>query len=115
LSDPLAGLLTDLLGALQRGREEGGARLYDLMTERARAPLNDPAGAVRALGNELLAPLVGHRAHRSEPWERLPGVARTRFTVTGASTPATYLISLRQGADGGWRITGLRRDDLPWS
>jgi hypothetical protein len=115
LSHPLDRLLDDLLAAMRRGREEGGSVLYTLMTERARAPLADPVGAARALGNELLAPLVGHLAHEREPWEWLPGVARTRFRVTGEAGPATYLISAREQADGAWRITGLRRDDLPWS
>lgn len=115
MTEPLDALLTDLLGALQESLAEGAAALFGAMTERARAQLVDVAGTERALGNELLAPLVGHQQHGWDAWAQRGEAARTRFWVSGGSAPAVYLVSLRHDSRGNWRITGLRRDDLPWS
>jgi hypothetical protein len=114
LKDPPDADLQLLLSALQRGLSEGAEALYGRLSERARAPLGDGAGTARALANELLAPLVGHREHRWEPWDRVAAAARTRVHVLGPRGEAVYLIAWRQGEDGEWRVTGLRRDDLPW-
>jgi hypothetical protein len=108
-------LLVDVLTALRTGPEAGAAALWSALTPRARAPLGDPAGTKRALGNELLAPLVGHALAEVEAWDRRADVARTRVTVSGGpGGAAAYLVSARYGDDGAWRLSGLRRDDLPW-
>jgi len=114
-------LLDALLAALRAGRDAGAAALWAALTPRARTPLGDVDGARRALGNELLAPLVAHAAVEIEPWERRGDAARTRLRVVGgrasgdAATVAVYLVSARRDGVAGWRLTGLRRDDLPWS
>ena len=114
MKGPLDERLEVLLTALQHGLSEGAEALYAQLSERARGPVGDVAGMTRALSNELLAPLVGHSEHSWEPWERLDAAARTRLRVSRADGDAVYLISWRRGPDGDWRITGLRRDDLPW-
>jgi hypothetical protein len=108
-------LLADVLTALRNGPDDGAAALWSALAPRARAPLGDPANARRALANELLAPLVGHARADVEAWDRLGDAARTRVAVSGGpGGTATYLVSARRGGDGAWRISGLRRDDLPW-
>jgi len=115
-------MLGYLLAALTSGRDAGAAALWAALTPRARGPLGDVAGARRALGNELLAPLVAHTSADADPWELRGDVARTHLRVVGDpareasdhATTALYLVSARRDADGAWRLTGLRRDDLPW-
>jgi hypothetical protein len=108
-------LLAALLMALRTSVDAGAAALWSALTPRARAPLGDPAGTRRALANEWLAPLVGHERAELEAWDRRGDVARTRVTVSGGpGGPATFLVSARRGDDGAWRLSGLRRDDLPW-
>jgi hypothetical protein len=128
LSEGPEPLLDALLAALREGLQPGADALWSALTPRARAPLGDPAGTRRALANELLSPLVGHTRSEVAEWERADGVARTRVSVSGtaqgpadgaatatAKGAATFLVSARRDADGAWRISGLRRDDLPWS
>jgi hypothetical protein len=120
LSDGPEPLVDALLAALREGVEAGADALWSALTPRARDPLGDLAGTRRALSNELWSPLVGHTEAHVVGWERAGGVARTWVSVRsapgGASEgAATYLLSARREADGGWRLTGLRRDDLPWS
>lgn len=107
-----AALLAGLLAALRAGADAGAAALWAALTPRARAPLGDEAGARRALANALLAPLVGHERADAAPWDARGDVARTTVAVAGPAGAARYLVSARRGADG-WRLTGLRRDDLP--
>jgi len=115
--------LAALLTALRSGRDAGAAALWGSLTPRARGPLGDVAGTRRALGNELLAPLVGHASAVVDPWELRGEVARTHVRVvvdppgapSGQATTVLYLVSARRDAEAGWRLTGLRRDDLPWS
>ena len=115
-------MLATLLAALRSGRDAGAAALWAALTPRARGPLGDVDGARRALGNELLAPLVAHASADVEPWELRGDVARTHLRVVGATArapsgqavTALYLVSARHDAETGWRLTGLRRDDLPW-
>lgn len=114
MNDAPEALIEGVLGALQRGIDAGAEALWGAMTARARAPMVDPAGARRALGNELLSPLVGHREHRIEPLEVLGEVARGVVRVMGDGGSVAYLISLRRTAQG-WQVTGLRREDLPYS
>lgn len=104
--------LTDLLAALRRGLDAGASALYAALTPRARAPLGDVAGARRALANALLAPLASATSASVAPWDRRGPVARTTVVVDGPGGPARYLVSARLDGDG-WRLTGLRRDDLP--
>ena len=119
--DPGA-MLAALLAALRSGRDAGAGALWSALTPRARGPLGDVDGARRALGNELLAPLVAHTSAAVEPWELRGDIARTHLRVVGDSarapagqdTVALYLVSARRDAAGAWRLTGLRRDDLPW-
>lgn len=124
--DDLAGpdaLLTALLAALRSGRDDGAAALWAALTPRARGTLGDVDGARRALGNELLAPLVAHVAVEVDPWELRGDAARTHVRVvagpegspSGRAPTALYLVSARRDAAAGWRLTGLRRDDLPWT
>jgi len=116
-------MLAALLAALRSGRDDGAAALWAALTPRARGPLGDVDGARRALGNALLAPLVGHTAVEIDAWERHGDVARTRLRIvgdaargaSGQATTALYLVSARRDAEAGWRLTGLRRDDLPWT
>jgi acetyl-CoA acetyltransferase len=116
-------MLAALLAALRSGRDDGAAALWAALTASARAPLGDVDGTRRALGNELLAPLVGHASVEIDPWERRGDVARTHLRVagdparapSGEATSALYLVSARRDAATGWRLTGLRRDDLPWA
>jgi hypothetical protein len=124
LSEGPEPLLDALLAALREGPEEGAEALWTALTPRARAPLGDLAGTRRALANELLGPLVGHTQAEVAEWERADGVARTRVSVSGAAkgpvdgaaaATATFLVSTRREPDGAWRLSGLRRDDLPWS
>jgi hypothetical protein len=140
LSEGPEQLVDDVLAALREGLETGADALWAALTPRARGPLGDLAGTRRALTNELLSPLVAHTQARVADWERAEGVARTRVSVRrgpGATSEAaverasggaadgareadadsavTYLLSARREADGAWRITGLRRDDLLWS
>jgi len=109
-------LLAQLLTALRSGDGTGAAALWAALTPRAREPLGDVEGARRALGNTLLAPLVGHALAEVAPWEHRSDAARTHVRVVGAAggPAALYLVSARRDADGVWRLTGLRRDDLPW-
>ena len=115
-ADDPAAMLGYLLAALRSGRDAGAAALWAALTPRAREPLGDVEGARRALGNELLGPLVGHERADVAPWEHRGDAARTHVRVVGpAGGPgALYLVSARCDADGAWRLTGLRRDDLPW-
>jgi hypothetical protein len=116
-------MLATLLAALRSGRDAGAAALWAALTPRARGPLGDVDGARRALGNELLAPLVAHASAAVDPWELRGDVARTHVRVVGDAQPApsgravavVYLVSARRDAVTGWRLTGLRRDDLPWT
>ncbi len=116
-------MLSALLAALRSGGDDGAAALWAALTPRARGPLGDVDGARRALGNELLAPLVGHAAAEVDPWELHGEVGRTHVRVvgdpartpSGQATTALYLVSARRDAETGWRLTGLRRDDLPWA
>jgi hypothetical protein len=114
--DGAAALLDRLLIALRSGSEAGAATLWAALTARARGPLGDVEGAHRALRNELLGPLVGHERADVAPWEHRGDAARTHVRVVGAAggPVALYLVSARREADGAWRLTGLRRDDLPW-
>ena len=112
-------LLTALLAALRGDPDVVAAALWVALSERARAPLGDLAGARRALDNPLLAPLSSHLRVEVETWDRRDDVARTRLRVWDAAPEANppaavYLVSARCGA-AGWRLTGLRRDDLAWS
>jgi len=121
-ADGPGALLAALLAALRAGRDDGAAALWAALTPRARGPLGDVAGASRALGNELLAPLVGHASAVVDPWEVRGEAARTHVRVagdparapSGQAATALYLVSARRDAETGWRLTGLRRDDLPW-
>ena len=116
-------MLAALLAALRSGPDDGAAALWGSLTPRARGPLGDLAGARRALGNELLSPLVGHAAAEVDAWELRGDVARTHVRVvtdparapSGRRATALYLVSARRDAEAGWRLTGLRRDDLPWA
>jgi len=122
-ADDPGAMLAALLTALRSGRDAGAAALWASLTPRARGPLGDLAGARRALANELLAPLVGHASAVVDPWERHGDVARTHVRVvvdppsapSGQAVSALYLVSARRDAETGWRLTGLRRDDLPWA
>ncbi len=122
-ADDPGALLAGLLAALRWGRDDGAAALWASLTPRARGPLGDVAGARRALGNELLAPLVAHAAAEVDPWDVHGDVARTHLRVvadpvhapSGQAVSALYLVSARRDAETGWRLTGLRRDDLPWT
>jgi hypothetical protein len=101
-----------VLAALREGADEGAAALYDALTPRARGPLGGAEGLRRALGNALLAPLVATTRATVAPWDRRDAAARTTVAVDGPNGAARYLVSARRGEDG-WRLTGLRRDDLP--
>ncbi|MFU8888913.1 MAG: hypothetical protein ACNA8N_09960 [Trueperaceae bacterium] len=122
-ADDPGAMLAGLLAALRSGRDDGAAALWASLTPRARGPLGDLAGARRALGNELLGPLVGHASAEVDTWERHGDVARTHLRVvagpphasSGQAGSALYLVSARRDAEAGWRLTGLRRDDLPWA
>jgi len=109
-------LLAQLLAALRSGHGPGAAALWAALTPRARGPLGDVEGARRALGNELLGPLVGHERADVAPWEHRGDAARTHVRVIepAGGPGGLYLVSARRDADGAWRLTGLRRDDLPW-
>ena len=112
-------LLTGLLAALRGDPDVAAAALCAALSARARAPLGDLAGARRALDNPLLAPLSGHLRAEVAPWDRRDDVARTHVRIWDATPEANppaavYLVSARRGASG-WRLTGLRRDDLPWT
>lgn len=112
---PAAGpeaLLEAVLTALSGGADEGAAALYDALTPRARGPLGGETGLRRALGNALLAPLVAATRSTVDPWDRRDDAARTTIAVDGPNGAASYLVSARRGEDG-WRLTGVRRDDLP--
>lgn len=107
-------LWSDVLRALRSGRDAGADALWGALTPSARAPLGDPAGARRSLERGLLAPLVGHVEAATADWERRGDAARTEVAVLGGDGgPAAYVVSARRGSDGVWRISGLRRDDLP--
>ena len=116
-------MLEALLTALRSGRDAGAAALWASLTPRARGPLGDVGGAIRALGNELLSPLVGHASAVVDPWEVRGEAARTHLRVvvdppsaaSGQGATVLYLVSARRDAETGWRLTGLRRDDLPWA
>ena len=105
-------LLHAVLGALRGGADEGAAALYGALTDRARGPLGGEAGLRRALDNSLLAPLVGATRASLDRWDRRDGAARTTVAVDGPNGAARYLVSARRD-EGGWRLTGVRRDDLP--
>jgi hypothetical protein len=105
-------LLADLIAALRRGADAGAAALYAALTPRARGPLGDVDGARRALENALLAPLANATKVDAAPWDRRGAAARTTVAVDGPAGRAKYLVSARLDGDG-WRLTGLRRDDLP--
>lgn len=105
-------LLEAVLAALRDGADAGAKALHEALTARARGPLGDEPGVRRALENALFAPLVGAARAHVDPWDRRAGAARTTVAVDGPNGAARYLVSARRG-DGGWRLTGLRRDDLP--
>lgn len=105
-------LLEAVIADLRSGADEGATALYAALTPRASGPLGGEAGLRRALGNALLAPLVAAAQVAMAAWDRRDGVARTTLTVDGPNGAARYLVSARLGEDG-WRLTGVRRDDLP--
>ncbi len=105
-------LLEAVLEALRADADAGAAALYAALTPRARGPLGGEAGLRRALDNALLAPLVAATRVAVEPWDRRDDAARTIVAVDGPNGAASYLVSARRGEDG-WRLTGVRRDDLP--
>jgi len=107
-------LWAGVLAALRQGVEPGGAALWDALTPRARAPLGEPEAARRALRQGVLAPLVGHERAATAPWARRGDAARAQVEVDGgAAGPALFTVSARLGGDGAWRLSGLRREDLP--
>lgn len=110
---PLDRLLAGVLAELRNGAGTGATALWAAFTPRARAPLGDVPALERALGNALLAPLVGFERAAVAPWQRRDGAARTTIEVDGAHGAARYLVSARELPDAGWCLTGLRRDDLP--
>ena len=105
-------LLAAVLAALRAGGDEGADALYAALTPRARAPLGGEAGLRRALDNALLAPLVAATRTAVDPWDRRGDAARTNLAVDGPNGPARYLVSARR-SEAAWRLTGVRRDDLP--
>ena len=105
-------LLDGVLVALRHGLDAGARVLFAALTVRARGPLGGEAGLRRALANELLAPLVGHAQADVAPWDRRGNAARTTVAVAGPNGMARYLVAARRD-DGGWRFSGLQRDDLP--
>jgi hypothetical protein len=105
-------LLEAVLVALQAGADGGAAVLHAALTPRAQGPIGGEAGLRRALGNALLAPLVAATRVDVAPWDRRDGAARTTVAVDGPNGAARYLVSARRG-EGGWALTGVRRDDLP--
>ncbi len=106
-------LLDTVLTSLRRDRTSGAAALWASFDASARGSIGDVEALARALGNPLLAPLVGHAQARREPWQRRGAAARTTLAVTGEGGDARYLVSARRRPEHGWRLTGLRRDDLP--
>jgi hypothetical protein len=105
-------LLDTVLAALQGDVHAGAAALFAALTPRARGPLGGEAGLARALANAWLAPLVATTEASVEPWDHRGDAARTVVAVDGPHGPARFLVSARR-EDGGWRLTGVRRDDLP--
>ena len=105
-------LLETVLDALRVGAEGGADALFDALTPRARAPIGDVDALRRALGNPLMAPLIAPTRATVDVWDRRAAAARTTVAVDGPNGAARYLVSARRGVDG-WRLTGLRRDDLP--
>ena len=105
-------LLASVLAALRTGADEGAAALFAALTPRARAPLGGEAGLRRALGNALLAPLVAATRTAVDPWDLRGDAARTSVAVDGPNGRARYLVSARR-SEAAWRLTGVRRDDLP--
>ena len=105
------GQLRALLTALAEG--SGVEALWEMLSERARAPLVDREGVARALAHGLWAPLVGHERAEVFDVDERGDVARARVRVEGPRGGAVYLVSLRRSGVG-WRVTGLVRDDLPW-
>jgi hypothetical protein len=103
-----------LMAALQGGLETGAAALWSAMTPRARAPMGDLSGMHRTLSNELMAPLVGHRQHHLESILCIDDAARCSLRLETEFGEVSYLISLRRHNDS-WQVTGLRREDLPYS
>lgn len=105
-------LLAAVLAALRTGADEGAAALYAALTSSARAPLGGETGLRRALDNALLAPLVATTRVEVDPWDRRGDAARTNLAVDGPNGPARFLVSARR-REAAWRLTGVRRDDLP--
>ncbi len=106
-------LLDSVLAALRQDRAAGAAALWTSFTPAARSPLGEVETLARALGNALLAPLVGHVRSERAPWQRLGAAARTTLDVGGPHGDGRFLVSARFEPASGWRLTGLRRDDLP--
>lgn len=107
-------LLRTLLSALQAGVEDGAPALWKALSDRARGPLGGVEGVTRALQNPLWAPLLLHERNEIEPWDVLPGAARTHVRVFHEMGSVIYLVACKQDAHGAWRISGLTRDDMPW-
>ncbi len=101
-----------MLAALRSDADAGAAGLYAALTSRARGPLGSEVGLRRALDNALLAPLVATTSATVAPWDHRDVAARTTVAVDGPNGAASFLVSARRGPDG-WRLTGVRRDDLP--
>jgi hypothetical protein len=106
-------LLDGVLAALRVNRAAGAAALWSSFDAAARRPLGDVTTLERVLENALLAPLVGHTHAQRTPWNRHEAVARTTLDVAGTQGTVRYVISARFRPETGWRLTGLRRDDLP--
>ncbi len=112
--DPTA-LVRRLLAAFEQGDAgRAAAALLRVADASMAGRLGGEAHLVHVLGNPAWAPLLGHRASRLGPVQRIDRAARVRLEVdTPSGARVGYLASLRRTEpDGPWRLTGLVREEL---
>lgn len=110
--DPEA-LLTAFLAALDEAdAERAAARAWPLLGGRPAREVGDAAGLARLLANDRHRPLLAPLRREREAWDRRERAARARVAVTpaGAEARHAWLLSVAQGPDGRWLLTGLQRD-----
>jgi len=106
-------LLAAFLAALDEADpERAAAKAWPLLGGRPARDVGDAAGLARLLANDRHRPLLAPLRRERVAWDVRERAARATVLVTPADDePAhAWLMSLAQGPDGGWSLTGLQRE-----
>ena len=106
-------LLAAFLAALDEADPgRAAARAWPLLGGRPARDVGDEAGLARLLANDRHRPLLAPLRRERVGWDVRERAARATVLVTPAGVEAAHawLMSLAQGTDGRWSITGLQRE-----